>query len=165
MHIICIFGSNSQTQHSTQWDETESSGDSVFQYQVKTDTPRLGRNNKMQTNKPIITFKAPHTCFLQTSPSKSHERIMKNTVGSSQNVLLTPQNNPEINSDENMRRTSDVLFIHIYISGFSCSEENKTWDSNDNSLLHICFQERSEHSKYWLQYVYQPEEKRGKCEP
>lgn len=118
MHIICIFGSNSQTQHSTQWDETESSGDSVFQYQVKTDTPRLGRNNKMQTNKPIITFKAPHTCFHQTSPSKRHERIMKNTVGSSQNVLLTPQTNPEINSDENMRHTSDVLFIHIYIFFF-----------------------------------------------
>lgn len=49
--------------HSTGWDETESgdSGDSLFQYQVKTDTLRLGRSNKMQTNKPIITFKAQHT--------------------------------------------------------------------------------------------------------
>lgn len=47
----------------TKWDETESgdSGDSVFQHQVETDTPRLGSSNKMQTNKPIITFKALHT--------------------------------------------------------------------------------------------------------
>lgn len=47
-------------------DEADSgdSGDSVFQYQVKTDTLRLGRSNKMQTNKPINTSKAQHTSFL-----------------------------------------------------------------------------------------------------
>ncbi len=51
--------------HSKAWDEADSgdSGDSAFQYQVKTDTLRLGRSNKTQTNKPINTFEAQHTSF------------------------------------------------------------------------------------------------------
>lgn len=39
-----------------------------LQYQVKTDTLGLGRSNKMQTNKPIITFKSWAHIFPSDNP-------------------------------------------------------------------------------------------------
>lgn len=98
--------SQTTPKHSMGCDEADrdESGNSAFQYQVKTDSLRVGRSYKMQTNEPISS----------THPAIRHPNRWKFIfetrffVCSSQNEPLTPQHYSKVTLNESNAHTSEV---------------------------------------------------------